>query len=68
MFSSDRKLIRTIEVPEQITGYEYEVEACRKALAEGKLECEEMPHSETIQLMEQMDTLRRQWGIRYPFE
>ena len=35
---------------------------------EGKLECEEMPHSETIQLMEQMDTLRGQWGIRYPFE
>ncbi|MDD7642445.1 MAG: Gfo/Idh/MocA family oxidoreductase [bacterium] len=68
VFSSDRKLIRTIEVPGQISGYEYEVEACRKALAEGKLECEEMPHSETIRLMEQMDTLRGQWGIRYPFE
>lgn len=68
VFSTDRKLIRTIEVPEQITGYEYEVEACMKALAEGKLECEEMPHSETILMMEQMDTLRGQWGIRYPFE
>ena len=68
VFSSDRKLIRTIEVPEQITGYEYEVEACMKALAEGKLECEEMPHSETIRMMEWMDTLRGQWGIRYPFE
>ena len=68
VFSSDRKLIRTIEVPEQITGYEYEVEACVKALAEEKLECEEMPHSETIRMMEWMDTLRGQWGIRYPFE
>ena len=68
VFSSDRKLIRTIEVPEQITGYEYEVEACMRALAEGKTECEEMPHSETIQIMEWMDTLRGQWGIRYPFE
>lgn len=68
VFSSDRKLIRTIEVPEQITGYEYEVEACMKALAEGKTECEEMPHSETIRMMEWMDTLRGQWGIRYPFE
>ena len=68
VFSPDRKLIRSIEVPEQITGYEYEVEACMKALAEGKLECEEMPHSETILLMEQMDTLRAQWDIRYPFE
>lgn len=68
VFSSDRKLIRTIHVPEQITGYEYEVEACMRALNEGRLECEEMPHSETIRLMEQMDTLRAQWGIRYPFE
>ena len=68
VFSSDRKLIRTIEVPEQITGYEYEVEACMKVLAEGKTECEEMPHSETIRMMEWMDTLRGQWGIRYPFE
>lgn len=68
VFSSDRKLIRTIKVPEQITGYEYEVEACMRALNEGRLECEEMPHSETIRLMEQMDTLRAQWGIRYPFE
>ena len=68
VFSSDRRLIRTINVPEQITGYEYEVEACMKALAEGKTECEEMPHSETIRMMEWMDTLRGQWGIRYPFE
>lgn len=68
VYSSDRKLIRTIEVPEQITGYEYEVEACMCALKEGRFECEEMPHSETICLMEQMDTLRAQWGIRYPFE
>lgn len=68
VFSSDRKLIRTINVPEQITGYEYEVEACIRALKEGKTECEEMPHSETIQMMEWMDAIRADWGIRYPFE
>ncbi len=68
VFTSDRELLRSMDVPQQITGYEYEVEACMKALREGKLECEEMPHSETILLMEQMDQLRRQWGIRYPFE
>ena len=68
MFSSDRKLIRTINVPEQITGYEYEVEACIRALKEGKTECEEMPHSETIQMMEWMDAIRADWGSRYPFE
>ena len=57
-----------IPVPEQISGYEYEVRACMKALAEGALECPDMPHSETIRIMEIMDALRESWGIRYPFE
>lgn len=54
--------------PPQISGYEYEVEACRKALQRGALECEEIPHAETLRVMRVMDTLRQQWGIRYPFE
>ena len=57
-----------IPVPEQITGYEYEVRACMKALEEGALECPDMPHSETIRIMEIMDSLRESWGVRYPFE
>ena len=68
IFSSDRKFIRAVEVPEQITGYEYEIRACKRALEAGQLECEEMPHSETIKMMEWMDKLRNDWGIRYPFE
>ena len=55
-------------IPEQINGYEYEVLACLEALEEGRLECEEMPHKETIEIMRQMDTLRKMWGVRYPFE
>ncbi len=54
--------------PKQISGYEYEVEACIKALEEGRLECEQMPHAKSIRVMELMDELRRAWGIRYPFE
>ena len=55
-------------VPEQITGYEYEVRACMRALQNGELECPQMPHSETIRVMELMDALRAQWGMKYPFE
>ena len=39
-----------------------------KAISEGKLECEEMPHSETIRMMEIMDEARAQWGMKYPGE
>jgi hypothetical protein len=62
------EVIEDITVPEQITGYEYEVLACKKALEEGRIECEEMPHSETITIMRQMDEIRKQYGIVFPFE
>ena len=54
--------------PPQISGYEFEVEASMQAIAEGKTECEQMPHSETLRVMQMMDALRKEWGIRYPFE
>ena len=68
VYDINDKLIKHVDVPEQITGYEYEVEACKKALEEGRIECEEMPHSETITIMKQMDEIRKQFGIVFPFE
>ena len=62
------RIRKDIEVPEQITGYEYEVLSCKKALEEGRIECEEMPHSETLTIMKQMDEIRKQFGIVFPFE
>lgn len=62
------ELIRHIDVPQQLTGYEYEVRACMKALEEGRIECEEMPHEESIRVMKVMDGLRKDWGVRFPFE
>jgi hypothetical protein len=64
----DRTFVETIRVPNQITGYEYEFLACRKALAEGLLEPVEMPHAETLYIMQVMDDLRRKWGVRYPMD
>ncbi|MBE6860921.1 MAG: Gfo/Idh/MocA family oxidoreductase [Ruminococcus sp.] len=55
-------------VPPQVSGYEYEVISSLKAIKENRLECDEMPHSETIFIMELMDSLRKEWGIKYPFE
>lgn len=59
---------KEIAVPKQITGYEYEVLACQRAIAEGRTECSEMPHAETLAIMGQMDEIRRQFGIVFPFE
>lgn len=68
VFDKDGMLVRDVEIPTQITGYEYEVLACMKAISKGKIECEEMPHTETIRLMEIMDEARAQWGMKYPGE
>ena len=68
VYDTDYREVKKIERPEQISGYEYEVEACIRALSEGKLECEEMPHAETLRVMELMDSLREEWGVRFPFE
>ena len=64
----DRTFIETIHVPQQITGYEYQFLVCREALIEGLLEPREMPHEETLYIMQLMDDLRRKWGVRYPMD
>lgn len=68
VYDLNHELIAVCPVPSQINGYEYEVLACIKALEEGKTECEEMPHAETLRVMKIMDAIRKKWGVKYPCE
>lgn len=54
------------QAPPQITGFEYQVQACIEALEKGWLESPYMPHAETLRIMRQMDALRKEWGVVYP--
>lgn len=49
-------------IPERITGLEYEILSVVNSIKEGKCECNEMPHSETLYILRQMDQLRKDWG------
>ena len=60
--------IASYNTPKQISGYEYEILSSIKAVAEGRLECDEIPHSESIRVMELMDSVRADWGLVYPME
>jgi len=60
--------VRTVEVPQQITGFEYQVKACIDAIRAGKTEPDEMPHSEILKVLEIMDRLRNDWDVRFPNE
>ncbi len=68
IFDDSDQLLEEISVPEQFTGYEYEVMEAAEMIRQGKLECPSMPHEETIYICEEMDELRRQMGVRYPGE
>lgn len=63
IYNNQYELVETIVRPQQISGYEYEVLACKRALEEGKLECEEMPHEHTMRIMRLMDDIKKagQW-------
>lgn len=56
------------ELPLKGNGYNYEAAAVGQCLREGKLECETMPLYETLEIMDTMDRIRAQWGLKYPME
>lgn len=68
VYDTKRQLVETHLQPEQISGYEYEINASGEAIKNGWTQCPQMPHTTTLSIMKVMDELRRQWGIRYPFE
>ena len=49
-------------------GMNYEAAAVMQCLREGKLEHEVMPLDESVANMRTMDSLRGQWGLKYPME
>jgi predicted dehydrogenase len=57
-----------ISVPMVGNGYNYEATAVSQAIRAGQTEHPLMPLSETIAIMQTMDTIRQQWGLVYPQE
>ena len=66
VFDKNYKEVYSITVPDRITGYEYEILACRKAIGSGLIECDEIPHRETVEVMKIMDSIRKSWGYEVP--
>ena len=61
-------LIKKLEVPAQITGYEYQIREAMARIRAGETESASMPLDTTIAVMERMDALRKNWGLIYPME
>lgn len=65
VYNNEYKKLASYKRPKQKTGYEYEIEACIKAIGEGWIECPEMPHSESLKMLNMMDFIRKSNNIRF---
>ena len=64
-------LIRPKEEPVEATGefgFKYEIAEAVACLRGGRTESVDMPLDETLAIAETMDEVRRQIGLKYPFE
>ena len=68
VYDANGQLLETVDRPEQISGLEYEVEACVHAINAHKQECPQMTHFDTLFQMRVMDAVRRTWDLRFPQE
>ena len=68
VFDTADRLLARYDVPKQINGYEYEFSEAARRIGAGKLEADSMPQTDTIAVMEMMDSLRKSWGVVYPQE
>lgn len=57
-----------IPMPMVGNGYNYEAQEVMRCLRAGKLESENCPHAETLEIMRLMDSMRAEWGLKYTNE
>ncbi|MCF7923699.1 MAG: Gfo/Idh/MocA family oxidoreductase [Candidatus Izimaplasma sp.] len=68
IYDLDNKLIREVNHPHEVNGFEYEIKEAIKCIKYNKLESDIMPHSETLNVLTQMDNIRESWNFFYPQE
>jgi len=68
ILSIQDKQVETYEPAFEGTGYNYEAAEAMRCLREGKLESDIMPLDESLSIMKTMDSVRNQWGLKYPGE
>ena len=59
---------QVVEMPFAGEGYSYQAAEVMRCLRAGELESDCMPLDETLAIMQTMDQIRAQWGLKYPTE
>ncbi|MFP4187765.1 MAG: Gfo/Idh/MocA family protein [Acholeplasmataceae bacterium] len=68
IYNQEGELIREIDVPHAVNGFEYEAEAVVRSIEKHELESHVVPHELTCEILSIMDGIRKQWDFVYPGE
>lgn len=60
--------VQRVNAPYVLNGFEGEIAEAQACIRAGLIESPRMPHAESLALLAWMDEIRRQIGVRYPFE
>ncbi|WP_054007238.1 Gfo/Idh/MocA family protein [Cypionkella psychrotolerans] len=68
VYASDNSLIETFDQSRIGRGMQYQAEEAEALIAAGKIASVLLPPEQTVQIMQTLDTLRAQIGLKYPSE
>lgn len=66
VFNNHHKVIRVIEHKHIVNGFEYEIFETVRCIKKRLIESPLMTHATTIEIMRQMDEIRKSWDLVYP--
>lgn len=59
---------KIVDIPFSGNGYQFEAMEVMSCLKAHKMESDVVPLGETLSIMQTLDEIRGQWGLRYPSE
>ncbi len=68
IWGGDSELVREIREPFAVNGYEYELAHATEFILAGKTESDVHTFKKSEDLIDMMDVLRKDWGMKYPWE
>jgi len=68
IYDLNHQLIKTIDNPHEINGFEYEINEVISCIQTSKHESLNMPHQTTLEIMRLMDDIRKVWNLKFPSE
>jgi predicted dehydrogenase len=68
LYNNEGELVISFKEDKRINGYEFEAEEVNNCIRAGKVESDVIPLDDTLKIIEIMDSIRSEWGLKYKQE